>query len=141
MILSKRRARIAALTFALTFLVTAGVDALGLHECPHHDPWAAELAHDADAATHAHEGADAGHATGVAAGGDAHDGSHGDHAGCTCVGSCQLGGAAAGVVPSASIDRLPATPVRRAEVPHEALLLAPHPPFFLPFANAPPGLA
>src|SRR5690554_4561187 len=97
MILTKRASRIAAIVLGLTFFVTAGVDALGFHECPHHDaiglPTSVQEAapdHDGhaghqDHTNHDSDGADADAAPAPA--------DHGDHTGpCTCVGNCQHGG-------------------------------------------------
>lgn len=105
------------------FTVVIGEPA-ALHSCPMHD--AAAPAGMADA----HQSHDA-HAPSAPA----------DHHGsCTCLGDCSAGSAVSGV---------PAPPVALANAPwyqHQALLppvtpaTLPAPPYFLPYANGPPGL-
>lgn len=160
LILTKRLSRIAAIWLGLTFFVAAGLDALGLHECPHHGAVTAHgtgtespvpglastghgehAGHDGHAAEHEHAGhrpegsgaapTPAGHAD------------HGSHEGpCTCVGTCQMGGNALGG------DQVDRTDVRfTPALEHVGRLddryitrLPSAPAFLLPPATAPPGL-
>jgi len=137
--------RLGTLLLAASFLGTAGADAWGLHECPHHDL----VASAAPSGTpepgvgdaHAMHGADGR----VAA--EAHDhGSHEDHEGhgpCTCVGHCQSGAgetaAIAGGSSGAALAHARSDQAVPAGTPDESL---PGPPsFLLPFANAPPRVS
>jgi len=159
MILSKRIQRVSALAFALTFQVTAGMDALGLHDCPHHDAIGSGTIDHAGAhpdgphapSGHGHgsHGAPAAPAAHGAHGGSSGSNApsqhsqHGQHGGaCTCVGSCQLGGTTLGGPASRQAGVAPAILVAaRIAPPSREELLPGAPAFFLPLANAPPGPA
>ena len=144
MILSRRMSRIAAMAFGLTFYVTAGMDVLGLHECPHHDVVAgmeghgqgAHAEHAADPAAH---GAHA--ATTDVASAPAHHGGH-EEGPCTCVGTCQLGNQALPALAGAATTTKLLAPAWSTEslTGGDDERLPGAPPFFLPLANAPPGL-
>lgn len=107
------------------FTVVIG-EPVALHACPMHDAAApaqtpdVHQSHDAHAPTHR---APADH-----------------HGACTCLGDCSAGSAVSGV---------PVEPVALANVswrqsrvvlPPATLAALPSPPFFLPYANGPPGL-
>jgi hypothetical protein len=122
--------RLAATLMAAGFLGTATADAYGVHRCPHHDglpgadtPFASHGAHDAGA----HDGG-------------AQSGTHDDHGPCTCVGACDVTGAAMPVPATAhtSIGGATGSTLR-------ALPPADHTPhhfaYLLPFANAPPSMS
>jgi hypothetical protein len=114
--------RLTALALALAFSATATA-ALGAHACPHHDGLPT-----ADAPAGAHAGHDA----------------HGDsgapeHEGpCTCVGACAMHAPVA--LPAAAAIRTldPGALTVAPRIESSTSVVLPAPPFFLPFATAPP---
>lgn len=162
LILTKRLSRIAAIWLGLTFFVAAGLDALGLHECPHHglvtahdargeapgsQPELATSGHSEHAGHGGHFGQD-GYAGrhGAGSGVDPTPAGHADHGShdgpCTCVGTCQMGGNALGGDKSDRTD-VRFTPalehVDRLDDRYVTRLPS-APAFLLPLATAPPGL-
>jgi hypothetical protein len=127
--------RSASLLAALVLLTTAGVDAWGLHPCPHHDPGIATAGEGGAGATH-HERA---HDAANASDDDQKDGR--THP-CTCVGNCQVDGRAPALATSSAPGPtwLATTGARSAPTPHGDETLPGAPAYTLPFANAPPPL-
>ena len=119
--------RVFAALFAFWFAFSLAEPA-ALHSCPMHGAGAASV--------HAH-GAVAHHATGI------HGSSNSDHAAkhCTCLGSCCASSANA-AVPGAgvSVETVAAYATERHVSALRARAIA-APPFFLPYANGPPGPA
>lgn len=115
--------RAVAVALSAAFLLALSGDALGAHECPHHDG--------ATAASHGTHGTDHG---------ASHESDHASHGPCTCVGRCHAGTAPPHPVPSVAETTPPeAPPLDFAPVSDRPDRPA-VPPFTLPWANAPPSL-
>jgi len=111
--------RAVAVALSAAFLLALAGDALGAHECPHHDG--------ATATSHGTHGT-------------SHGSDHASHGPCTCVGRCHAGTAPPLPVPTLSgTAPVEAPPSDSAPIPDRPDRPA-LPPFSLPWANAPPSL-
>lgn len=123
--------RLASLLWAVLFLLSVAGDGLGAHFCPHHDGSAG--AHGGDHAAAAHDGPAAHHAAGL-------PGEPQEHGGpCTCAGACQAGTGLALAAEPLGAPSLPAPELHLPSVAPEAAPARRRPPYFLPYAQAPPA--
>jgi hypothetical protein len=129
-----RLRRLTAVIWALLFLVTGAAEGFGTHVCAHHDPVLAALAA---------QGAGVDHAAPAVHGEQhpGHDAGQPAHSGCTCIGTCQVGGALLlpTTAPQAAVALVVDAPVASHAVPLDERLPG-RTPHTLPFAQAPPAL-
>ena len=118
-----------ALLWALAFVLGTAGEGFGLHPCPHHDGGASHSAAALPDAHAAHHSAATDHAPA-----ESHDGP------CTCGSACQAGTGAA--LPGGAQLEPTATIVfdEAASLPADVSVAIARPPYFLPFAQAPPRL-
>jgi hypothetical protein len=110
-----------SMALALAFLMGGVGDALGSHDCPHHDGAGAAGEH-------------------RATGHDDHGAASDDHGPCTCVGRCHAGAApsfsAPGAPQAAPVAEIAALSPAEPPPPARPAIV----PFSLPWGNAPPTL-
>ena len=122
------RARWLALLALLAFLAPGVGHGLGLHACPHHDAMGGP---GGSAGIHAGHAASSAHPE-VPAEDSAPEGP------CTCIGDCHPGGVTPLPVVAASIASVVGVEVRVALPARAGATPRSHPPYFLPYATAPP---
>jgi hypothetical protein len=121
--------KLVALLFAVALPATATADALGLHDCPHHDAVPS-------APSDTGHGAHGDHAVGEQDG----ESQHGEHGPCTCVGTCQAGGTLSALAVRGGAFQI-ASPVESVDRTFRAdgAQLPPAPAFLLPYPLGPPA--
>ena len=124
----------------LCFAVSIG-EGLALHHCPMHD--GPVRATEAAAHTAALGDTTAGHVhfepVSRPQGERGDHGDHGDHGACTCVGQCSLTAGSAGLPGTRVVLAMAAPREAAVDLPPADARPRPAPPYFLPYANGPPG--
>jgi hypothetical protein len=121
--------------WAILFLLNTAGEGFGLQPCPYHDGFGE---HESSSSTGGHDHSHHGHAPDGDEKGDT--GTHPDADLCTHVEACQFAtGSLLPVGPQLSAFAFLAVPAPSDRVPPAPPIVR-HPPFFLPFSNAPPAL-